>query len=89
MDSIAKCMEEHSSLEKIREAFEKMPEEYREVIVMIHIDGLSYEEAAQTLEIPVGTVMSRLHRGRNFLKKALGKEAEELQIVEKKDRKDA
>jgi RNA polymerase sigma factor, sigma-70 family len=75
--------------EKIREAFEKMPEEYREVIVMIHIDGLSYEETAQTLEIPVGTVMSRLHRGRNFLKKALGKEAEELQIVEKKDRKNA
>ena len=56
---------------------------------MIHIDGLSYEETAQTLAIPVGTVMSRLHRGRNFLKKVLGKEAEELNIVTKKERKDA
>ena len=75
--------------ERIREVFETMPAEYREVIVMIHIDGLSYEETAQTLSIPVGTVMSRLHRGRNFLKKVLGKEAEELNIVTKKERRDA
>ena len=75
--------------ERIREVFEKMPEEYREVIVMIHIDGLSYEETAQTLSIPVGTVMSRLHRGRNLLKKVLGKEAEELNIVTMKEKKNA
>ena len=57
---------------KIREVFENMQPEYREVIELVLIEELSYEEAAKFLSIPVGTVMSRLHRGRNFLKKALG-----------------
>ena len=73
---------------KIREVLEKMQPEYREVIELVLIEELSYEETARTLEIPVGTVMSRLHRGRNFLKKALCQEAEELQII-KKERKNA
>ena len=65
-----------------------MPLEYREVVELVLIEELSYEETAKTLEIPVGTVMSRLHRGRNFLKKAFGREAEELQII-RKERKNA
>ena len=74
--------------DKIREVLEKMQPEYREVIELVLVEELSYEETARTLEIPVGTVMSRLHRGRNFLKKALGQEAEELQII-RKERKNA
>ena len=73
---------------RIREVFENMPLDYREVVELVLIEELSYEETAKTLEIPIGTVMSRLHRGRNFLKKAFGREAEELQII-KKERKNA
>ncbi len=74
---------------RIREVFENMQPEYREVIELVLIEEYSYEDAAKCLSIPVGTVMSRLHRGRNFLKKALGREAEELQITTRKERKNA
>ena len=74
---------------RIREVFENMQPEYREVIELVLIEEYSYEETAKLLSIPVGTVMSRLHRGRNFLKKALGREAEELRITTRKERKNA
>ncbi|CAN5873361.1 RNA polymerase sigma factor [soil metagenome] len=44
---------------------------FRQVVVLVDIDQLSYAEAARTLGVPVGTVMSRLHRARNRLRKAL------------------
>lgn len=44
---------------------------FREVVVLVDLGDLSYQEAADVLEIPVGTVMSRLHRGRRVLKRAL------------------
>lgn len=44
---------------------------FREVVVLVDLGDLSYQEAADVLDIPVGTVMSRLHRGRRVLKKAL------------------
>lgn len=50
---------------------------FREVVVLVDLGDLSYQEAADVLEIPVGTVMSRLHRGRRVLKKALADAAEE------------
>ena len=50
---------------------------FREVVVLVDLGDLSYQEAADVLDIPVGTVMSRLHRGRRVLKKALADAAEE------------
>jgi RNA polymerase sigma-70 factor (ECF subfamily) len=50
---------------------------FREVVVLVDLGDLSYQEAADVLEIPVGTVMSRLHRGRRVLKKALADHAGE------------
>ncbi|MSO46515.1 MAG: sigma-70 family RNA polymerase sigma factor [Thermoleophilia bacterium] len=50
---------------------------FREVVVLVDLGDLSYQEAADVLEIPVGTVMSRLHRGRRVLKRALADHAEE------------
>ncbi len=44
---------------------------FREVVVLVDLGDLSYQEAADVLDIPVGTVMSRLHRGRRVLKRAL------------------
>ena len=50
---------------------------FREVVVLVDLGDLSYQEAADVLEIPVGTVMSRLHRGRRVLKRARADHAEQ------------
>ena len=49
------------------EAVADLPEEFRDVVVAIDVAGLSYQEASGTLRIPIGTVMSRLHRARTRL----------------------
>ena len=46
----------------------KLPLVYREAIVLAHVAGFSYREMAQILELPIGTVMSRLFRGRRMLR---------------------
>ena len=51
----------------IRQALEELPVEFREVIVLRELEGLSYKEVATIAEIPLGTVMSRLSRGRQQL----------------------
>jgi len=55
----------------LREALERLPAEYREVIVLHEIEGLSYREVAGVAEIPIGTVMSRLARARGKLQTEL------------------
>jgi len=56
----------------VREALLQVPEDFRAVLVLCDVEDLSYEDAASILEIPVGTVKSRLHRGRVALARALG-----------------
>jgi RNA polymerase sigma-70 factor, ECF subfamily len=58
-------------LEEIRQATLKLPLPYREAIILAHIGGFSYREMAQILEVPRGTVMSRLFRARRLLRAAL------------------
>jgi RNA polymerase sigma-70 factor (ECF subfamily) len=53
------------------EALAELPHDFRDVVVLVDIGDFSYAEAAQILDIPIGTVMSRLHRGRRMLKKEL------------------
>ena len=53
-------------------ALERLPEGYRTAVQLVDIDDLSYREAAERLEVPVGTIMSRLHRGRKLLAADLG-----------------
>jgi len=55
----------------IRDALDQLPVEFREVIVMRDIEGLSYKEIAATADLPIGTVMSRLARGRRKLQQML------------------
>ncbi len=57
--------------EDILRAIESIPLEFRAVVVLILIEGFSYKDAAEVLGIPIGTVMSRLHRGRKLLQKIL------------------
>jgi RNA polymerase sigma-70 factor (ECF subfamily) len=57
--------------ERVGEALDALPEEYRAVATLYFIDDLSYQQIAEALRCPVGTVRSRLHRGRRMLQKAL------------------
>ena len=64
---------EHSeNAELIREAMDKLPAEFREILTLRHQEGLSYKEIADIAQIPPGTVMSRLARARGKLKEYLG-----------------
>jgi len=56
---------------RVRSALEQLPSEFREVIVLREIEGLSYKEIAAVIQAPIGTVMSRLARGRDRLASAL------------------
>jgi RNA polymerase sigma-70 factor, ECF subfamily len=56
-------------------ALSEVPHDFRDVVVLVDIGDFTYADAAQILDIPIGTVMSRLHRGRRILKKAMADEA--------------
>jgi len=57
--------------QEVEEALKELPEEYRTAIVLVDIEELSYEEAAKVMECPIGTVRSRVSRGRRLLQVAL------------------
>ncbi len=65
------------SQDNVVTALAELPHDFRDVVVLVDIGGFAYAEAAQILDIPVGTVMSRLHRGRRILKRQLAEEAVE------------
>ena len=67
--------------ERLLTAFSRLPADQQEVCYCVDVEGLSYDETARRLAIPIGTVMSRLHRGRETLKTQLRREAAELHIV--------
>ena len=66
-------------------AMNKLPDEQRQVILLVGLEGTSYEEAASILQVPVGTVRSRLSRGRDQLRRLMG--MEEHLAVQNKDEK--
>jgi RNA polymerase sigma-70 factor, ECF subfamily len=56
---------------EVRDAVESLPEHFRLAVLLADVEGFSYKEIAEILDIPIGTVMSRLHRGRRGLQKRL------------------
>jgi RNA polymerase sigma-70 factor, ECF subfamily len=66
---------ERLSQDSIVDALADVPHDFRDVIVLVDIGEFAYADAAQILDIPIGTVMSRLHRGRRILKKNLAEKA--------------
>ena len=66
---------ERLSQDSIVDALADVPHDFRDVIVLVDIGEFAYADAAQILDIPIGTVMSRLHRGRRILKKNLADKA--------------
>jgi RNA polymerase sigma-70 factor (ECF subfamily) len=59
------------AIEQVREAIRRLPEEMREVVELRDVEGLAYREIARVINRPIGTVMSRLYRGRNLLRTCL------------------
>jgi RNA polymerase sigma factor (sigma-70 family) len=57
--------------EQVRKALEQLPSDFREAIVLRELEGFSYKEIATTVGVPLGTVMSRLSRGREWLRRLL------------------
>ena len=55
----------------VKDALEALPEQFRMAVLLADVEGFSYKEIAEILDIPIGTVMSRLHRGRKLLEKLL------------------
>src|SRR3954463_11051863 len=68
---------ERLSQDDVVDALASVPHNFRDVIVLVDIGDFSYQDAAQILDIPIGTVMSRLHRGRRILKGELANAATE------------
>ena len=66
---------ERLSQDSVVNALADVPPQFREVVVLVDIGDFTYADAAQILDIPIGTVMSRLHRGRRALKQRLAEEA--------------
>ncbi len=65
-------VERRSELQAVRRGIAALPEEQRAVLLLVTVDGLSYQEAADALGVPMGTVMSRLARARGKLADAIG-----------------
>jgi len=64
--------DQHAGVLSVQEAMAQLPPEQREVVSLVLIEGLSYREAADIMNVPVGTVTSRLARGRDALQAMLG-----------------
>jgi RNA polymerase sigma-70 factor (ECF subfamily) len=67
---------------EVKSAVEELPENFRMAVLLADIEGFSYKEIAEILDIPIGTVMSRLHRGRKALEKLLYDFAVERRLTE-------
>lgn len=72
---VAAAQAERLALRDLQRALLALPEDQREVVLLVALDGLGYAEAAQALGIPIGTVMSRLSRGRQRLRQLMVQEA--------------
>ena len=67
--------------EDVQRALEELPEVFRMAVLLADVEGFSYKEIAEILDIPIGTVMSRLHRGRKALQRALWETVRERGLV--------
>ncbi|HEX2041562.1 MAG TPA: sigma-70 family RNA polymerase sigma factor [Acidimicrobiales bacterium] len=62
---------DHFTEADVKDAVESLPEQFRLAVLLGDVEGFSYKEIAEILDVPIGTVMSRLHRGRRALQKRL------------------
>jgi RNA polymerase sigma-70 factor (ECF subfamily) len=67
--------------EDVKAALEALPEAFRMAVLLADVEGFSYKEISEITDVPIGTVMSRIHRGRRALQKALQDVAEARGLV--------
>ena len=67
--------------DEVKSALEELPEDFRIPVLLSDVDGFSYKEISEMLEIPIGTVMSRLHRGRKAMQKMLYEYARDRGLI--------
>jgi RNA polymerase sigma-70 factor (ECF subfamily) len=67
--------------EAVKEALESLPEQFRMAVLLADVEGFSYKEIADITDVPIGTVMSRLHRGRKQLQRRLWEYARERGLL--------
>ena len=75
--------------DEVKAAIEELPEAFRMPVLLSDVDGFSYKEIAEMLDVPIGTVMSRLHRGRKAMQKRLYDFARERGLVDESLVKDS
>lgn len=68
---------DHLPSSAVKDALKALPEEFRVAVYLVDVEGFSYQEVADIMETPTGTVMSRLHRGRRLLREQLAEYAHE------------
>ena len=71
--------------DEVKEAIESLPEQFRLVVILADLEDFSYKEIADIIDAPIGTVMSRLFRGRKLLQKALMEYVQRKGIVKERD----
>ncbi len=71
---------------EIRRALDALPADFRLAVVLCDVEEFSYEEIAQMMGCPIGTVMSRLHRGRKLLQRALYNHAIAMGVIKGEER---
>jgi RNA polymerase sigma-70 factor (ECF subfamily) len=67
----------------VKDAIDDLPEQFRLAVLLADVEGFSYKEIAEILDVPIGTVMSRLHRGRKALQRSLHHFAVERGLAER------
>jgi len=67
---------------EVKSALEALPEQFRMAVLLADVEGFQYKEIAEILDIPIGTVMSRLHRGRRALQKSLFEFGRQRRLVD-------
>jgi RNA polymerase sigma-70 factor (ECF subfamily) len=72
---------DHADQQQVRAALDQLPVMYREVLLLCDVEDMSYQEIADTLSIPIGTVMSRLYRARKALRAALEERPQEAKCA--------
>ncbi|HOD51084.1 MAG TPA: sigma-70 family RNA polymerase sigma factor [Candidatus Hydrogenedentes bacterium] len=69
--------------DEVKRAVETLPHDFREAVIMADLEDMSYKEIAEAMDCPLGTVMSRLYRGRKLLRESLYDYAKDLRLVDK------